>query len=201
MVRLLQTHRARTKSAGVCSSGLNGPPRYLAVLHAAAIFSLSGGRGCSLVNCGGRRDASRLYYWSAFSSDSWSRLAKEKCYRFCRFPFFSPSIISSHWDLQTLNNWLKVRRTQNRTFSIKSVVHLLSRRLESRGVLLCAWILVQPSVCPWRGIRESAGKTNPFPAIRESHGFVVSFRRCSRNPTLPGSQVRSHPLLLPPSAC
>lgn len=193
-------HRARPKSAGVCSSGLNRPPRYLAVLRAAAIFSLSGGRGCSLVNCGGRRDASRLYYWPVFPSDSCSRLAKGKCYRFCRFLFCFPSVFS-HWDLRTLNNWLQVRRAQNRAFGIKSVVHLSPRRLDPGCMLLCAWILVQPSVCLWRGIRESAGKTNPFPAIWESHGFVVSFRRCSCNPTLPRSQVRSHPLLLPPSAC
>lgn len=158
--------------------------------------------GCSLVNCGGRRDASRLHRWPVFSLESWSRLPEGKCYWFSFFPY-----LFCYFSLRNKSTRLvRGQPPQNPTFSIKPVFPHGYQQCCTWTVLFWVlfwvWIFMQPSVWLWRGgIRESAGKTNPFPVIWESHGFVVSFRRCSCNPTLPRSQVRSHPLLpLPPSA-
>lgn len=111
------------RTSGVCSAGLQRPPRYLAVLRCCYFLPEWRQRGCSLVNCGGGLDASRLYYWPVFLLESSSRPAEGYCYWFCSFLFlilylfFSPM----ETDLPADFEWLaKGRLKQNRSCSISN---------------------------------------------------------------------------------
>lgn len=164
-------------------------------------------RGCSLVNCGGRLDASRLHYWPVLSLESSSRPAEGKCYWFCPFLFFlilylfvlfSPIETDQPADLE----WLaKDQLRRNCSFSIwRQFLGYYRECWTQTASSVCERSCSHMCDCEGR-IRESAGNTNPSPAIWESHGFVVSFRRCSCNPTLSWSQVKPLPLPPPPSGC
>lgn len=187
----------------MCSAGLQRPPRYLAALRCCYFFPEWRQRGCSLVNCGGGLDASRLYYWPVFLLESSSRPAEGYCYWFCSFLFlilylfFSPMETDLPADFERL---AKGQRRRNRSCSIESEFWRCYQECwPGSAHSTCERSCSHKRECEGRIRGKVLAKTNPFPVIWESHGFVVSFRRCSCNPTLTRSQVKPSPSRSPSS--
>lgn len=134
------------------SSGLNRPPQYLAVLHAAAIFSLSGGRAdaawwtVEADETPRGSIAGQSFRWKAGPG-----YPKENAIDFSFFLTFS--VISPFETGLSADHERLVRGQppQNPTFSIKPVFPHGYQQCWTRTVLFWVWILVQPSVWLWRG--------------------------------------------------
>lgn len=208
MFRLFQMHRARTRNALVCDH--QGWTGHLNIWRCCTLLLFSPWVEAERMQPGElwrqMRRLAALLLASLFVGKPVQATRRKMLLIFLFSVPFLLFLPLRQIYLQTMNDWSEVSRHR----TLRLVLNLYSRMVISNvGLGLrcsgccsgCESSCSHLCDCEGGGIRESAGKTNPFPAIWESHGFVVSFRRCSCNPTLPRSQVRSHPLLLlPPSA-